>query len=228
MSAVGDPLDWTPVTRPARELRLSGQHVMLRPVDADGDAEALFTETRRAELWRYMSAGPYGDAEEVRVALTGMAASLDPHFFTVVRRGDERPVGSAAYLRIEPAHGVIEIGSLMFGSSLQRTTAATEIVYLMAAHAFDDLGYRRLEWKCDALNDASRRAAVRLGFRFEGIFRKHMVIKGRNRDTAWFAIVDDEWPGVAAGLRAWLAPENFDADGVQRRRLGEIRRAGAS
>jgi RimJ/RimL family protein N-acetyltransferase len=220
--STGELLDWEPVVRPSRDLELRGEHVLLRPVAPTADAEALFAETQAPELWRYMSAGPYRDSGAVRAALVGMEASADPHFFTVVRLGDDRPVGSAAYLRIKPEHGVIEIGSLMFGSSLQRTTGATEVVYMLAAHAFEELGYRRVEWKCDALNEASRRAALRLGFRFEGIFPKHMVIKGRNRDTAWFAILDDEWPTVAAGLRAWLAAENFDADGRQRRTLSEV------
>jgi RimJ/RimL family protein N-acetyltransferase len=127
----------------------------------------------------------------------------------------------ASYLRITPEHGVIEIGHIWFGTILQRTTAATEAIYLLARQAFE-LGYRRLEWKCDALNAASRRAAERFGFRFEGVFRKHQITKGRNRDTAWFAITDDEWPAIAEGYERWLAPENFDADGRQRRSLGEL------
>jgi RimJ/RimL family protein N-acetyltransferase len=117
---------------------------------------------------------------------------------------------------------VIEIGNIWFGASLRRTTAATEAIYLLAAYAFDDLGYRRLEWKCDSLNEASRRAAERFGFRFEGVFRQHMVVKGRNRDTAWFAITDDEWPAVRTGFQAWLDPGNLDETGRQRRTLGEL------
>jgi RimJ/RimL family protein N-acetyltransferase len=219
---IGEELDWHGVARPARELELRGAHVLLRPVDAAADAEALHAETDAPELWRYMSAGPYRDAGEMRGALLGMEASVDPHFLTFVRLRDGRPVGTGAYMRIKPEHGVIEIGSLMFGISLQRTIAATEVIYLLAAHAFEELGYRRLEWKCDALNEASRRAAVRFGFRFEGVFRRHMVVKGRSRDTAWFAITDNEWPAVAAGFRAWLAPENFDADCRQRQSLREL------
>jgi RimJ/RimL family protein N-acetyltransferase len=220
---IGEQLDWHGAVRPARDLELRGAYVLLRPVDAATDAEPLHAETAALELWRYMSGGPYRDAGEMRAALLGMEASVDPHFFTFVRLLDQRPVGTGAYMRIKPEHGVIEIGSLMFGVSLQRTAAATELIYLLAANVFEELGYRRLEWKCDALNEASRRAALRFGFRFEGIFRRHMVVKGRSRDTAWFAITDGEWPAVAAGFRAWLAPENFDADGRQRRSLRELR-----
>ena len=127
----------------------------------------------------------------------------------------------ASYLRIEPEFGVIEIGHIWFGVPLQRTTAATEAIYLLARHAFDDLGYRRLEWKCNALNAASRRAAERFGFTFEGVFRQHMVVKGRNRDTAWYAIVDEDWPAIRSAFQAWLAPENFDSQGIQVRSLGD-------
>jgi RimJ/RimL family protein N-acetyltransferase len=129
----------------------------------------------------------------------------------------------ASYLRIEPEHRVIEIGHIWFAPILQRTRQATEAIYLMARHAFDDLGYRRLEWKCNALNAASRRAAERFGFTFEGIFRQHMIIKGQNRDTAWFSIIDGEWPRVRATFEEWLAQENFDLDGRQRRSLSQIR-----
>jgi RimJ/RimL family protein N-acetyltransferase len=149
-------------------------------------------------------------------------SSDDPLFYAVIGLADERPAGLASYLRIEPEPGVIEIGHIWFGVSLQRTTAATEAIYLLARRAFDELGYRRLEWKCNALNVASRRAAERFGFRFEGVFRKHMVVKGRNRDTAWYAITDDEWPGIRLGYEAWLAPENFGRDLRQKRSLGEL------
>jgi hypothetical protein len=129
----------------------------------------------------------------------------------------------ASYLRITPEHGAVEIGHIWFGSTLKRTPAATEAIYLLARHVFDDLGYRRLEWKCNALNAPSRRAADRFGFTFEGVFRKQQVVKGRNRDTAWYAIVDDDWPPIRAGFEAWLAPENFDAEGRQRRSLAQFR-----
>jgi RimJ/RimL family protein N-acetyltransferase len=125
------------------------------------------------------------------------------------------PVGQASYLRIEPRHRVIEVGNIIFTPALQRSSGATEAMYLMARHAFEDLGYRRYEWKCNALNQPSRRAALRLGFHFEGVFRQHMIIKGRNRDTAWFSMMDSEWPLRRANFERWLAPSNFDSDGGQ-------------
>jgi RimJ/RimL family protein N-acetyltransferase len=154
--------------------------------------------------------------------LSQAAASEDPLYFAVTALPGERPLGVASYLRITPEFGVVEIGHIWLGSPLQRTTAATEAIYLLARHAFDDLGYRRLEWKCDALNAASRRAAERFGFTFEGVFRKHQVVKGHNRDTAWYAITDDEWPAIRLGYDAWLARENFDRGGRQRRSLGDL------
>jgi RimJ/RimL family protein N-acetyltransferase len=153
--------------------------------------------------------------------LSWAANSEDPLYFTLAPLPDERQLGIASYLRITPEFGVIEIGHILFGRPLQRTTAATEAIYLLARHAFDDLGYRRLEWKCNALNAASRRSAERFGFTFEGVFRKHLVVKGHNRDTAWYAITDDEWPRIRRGYDAWLAAENFDGDGQQKRSLGE-------
>ncbi|MEA2335241.1 MAG: hypothetical protein QOG40_1731, partial [Solirubrobacteraceae bacterium] len=144
-------------------------------------------------------------------------------FFTIEPDADKRPLGVCCYMRVKPHWGMIEIGHIWFGAPLKRTTAATEAIYLMARHAFDDLGYRRLEWKCNSLNAASRSAAERLGFSFEGIFRKHQVVKGRNRDTAWYAITDQQWPVVRAGFQAWLSPENFADDGGQRRSLADLR-----
>ncbi len=222
---VGTAVDWQPAARPAR-IELAGTHVRLRPLDADRDAEPLFAESHPPNgdpgLWTYLPNGPYGDPAEMRDALRVAEASIDPLFFALVPLPGERPAGVASYVRITPEHGVIEIGHIWFGASLARTTAATEAIYLLAANAFDALGYRRLEWKCDALNRASRRAAERFGFRFEGVFRHHMVTKGRNRDTAWFAITDDEWAAVRAGFREWLSPANRDDAGRQRRGLAEL------
>jgi RimJ/RimL family protein N-acetyltransferase len=149
-------------------------------------------------------------------------ASEDPLFFALVPNFSGRAAGVASYMRITPESGVIEIGNIWFGVPLRRTTAASEAIFLLARHAFDDLGYRRLEWKCNSLNAASRRAAARFGFTYEGIFRQHLVVKSRNRDTAWYAIVDGEWPEIRGGFEAWLSPENFDAEGRQRRRLEEL------
>jgi RimJ/RimL family protein N-acetyltransferase len=222
---VGAALDWDPARRPERTV-LEGRYVRLRPLCAARDAEALYAESHPPAadpgLWRYLPNGPYRDAAALRADLEVAEVSEDPLFFALARLPDTRPAGVASYLRITPAHGVIEIGHIWFGASLRRTRAATEAIYLLAAHSFDELGYRRLEWKCDSLNQASRRAAERFGFRFEGVFSQHMVVKGRNRDTAWYAITDQEWPRIGAGMRAWLDLENFDRDGRQRRALGEL------
>jgi RimJ/RimL family protein N-acetyltransferase len=222
---VGANVDWRQAKRPQPTV-LRGGHVLLRPLDADADAEPLYAESHPPladrGLWTYLPNGPYRDPAGLRDSLRTAEASDDPLFFTLVRLPGEEPAGVASYLRITPDHGVIEIGHIWFGASLRRTTAATEAIYLLAAHAFDELGYRRLEWKCDSLNRPSRRAARRFGFRFEGVFRNHMVVKGRNRDTAWFAITDDEWPAVRAGLEAWLDAGNLDAAGQQKRGLGEL------
>ncbi len=230
---VGVALDWQSATRPA-PIELERSHVVVRPLSASVDAEPLYTESHPPSgdphLWTYLPDGPYRDPAALQDALTLAESSKDPLFFTLALLPDRDPAGVASYLRITPEHGVIEIGHIWFGATLRRTTAATEAIYLLAAHAFDELGYRRLEWKCNALNDGSRRAAERFGFRFEGIFRKHMVVKGRNRDTAWYAITDDEWITIRAGFRAWLAPENQNRTGRQKRRLAELisPRVGAS
>ncbi len=222
---LGEKLDWMPARRPA-STSLRGSHVMVRPVDAEDDAVPLFSVSHPPDgdprIWIYLPDGPYESSDHLRQTLTWAEVSEDPLYFTLVRLADEQPLGLASYLRITPELGVIEIGHIWFGVPLQRTTAATEAIYLMAHHAFDDLGYRRLEWKCNALNAASRRAAERFGFTFEGIFRKHQVVKGRNRDTAWYAITDDEWPAIQRGFEAWLAPENMDDEGQQRQSLGNL------
>jgi RimJ/RimL family protein N-acetyltransferase len=173
-------------------------------------------------MWDYLPYGPFASEAELSAHLEAQAAWQDPLVFTVVVAGEAR--GIVTYMRMEPAHGAIEIGHIWLGAPLQRTPAATEAIFLLARHAFDDLGYRRLEWKCDAANARSRRAAERFGFAFEGVFRKHMIVKGRNRDTAWYAIVDDDWPAVRGAFAAWLAPDNFDASGRQRASLESLRR----
>jgi len=204
---------------------LRGSYVSLVPLDAGRDAERLYAVSHPPggdpKIWTYLLEGPYESAEALRRRLGQAETSGDPLFFTVLRSNDEGPLGWLTYLRINPEFGVIEIGNIWFAPTLQRTRAATEAIYLLAHHAFDDLGYRRLEWKCDALNAASRRAAERFGFTFEGVFRKHMVVKGRNRDTAWYAITDDDWPAIRPGFQAWLSPENFDTAGAQKRSLRE-------
>jgi RimJ/RimL family protein N-acetyltransferase len=205
-------IEWAPVQPPAPG-ELAGRYVTLRPVSA-ADAEALFEVSRDPAIWTYLPYGPYADVEGMRARLQEIEGSTDPLFFTIVRDG--APQGIASYLRIEPGHGTIEIGHIWFGTPMQRTTAATEAIYLLGKHAMDDLGYRRFEWKCNALNEKSRRAAERFGFTFEGVFRNHMVVKGRNRDTAWYSITDQEWPAIRRAFEDWLAPENFDERGAQR------------
>jgi RimJ/RimL family protein N-acetyltransferase len=227
--AASDPLGveiaWKPARLPKRE-PLQGSHVLVRPLDAAADAESLFSASHPPEgdtaIWTYLPYGPYDSVAELRQRLEWAESSEDPLFFSVVRPSDDRPLGVGAYMEITPEFGVIEVGHIWFGVPLQRTTAATESIYLLARHAFDELGYRRLEWRCNALNSRSRSAAERFGFTFEGIFRNHMVVKGRNRDTAWYAITDDEWHVIRGAFEAWLAPENFAQGGIQRRSLGQM------
>jgi RimJ/RimL family protein N-acetyltransferase len=181
------------------------------------EAHALDREGRN---WTYLPYGPFASSAEYTRWVEWASAQDDPQFFAIVD-GATRPVGVASYLRIEPAMGVIEVGHLAFSPLLQRRPAATEAMYLMMRRVFEELGYRRYEWKCDALNAPSRRAAERLGFTYEGTFRQMHVVKGRNRDTAWFSITDSEWPVLKRAFEGWLDPANFDAAGAQRRRLGE-------
>ncbi len=222
---LGKQLEWRPVAAPTGA-PLRGSHVLLRGVDAAEDARPLYAATHPPEgdlgIWTYLMDGPYAGPDEMRAMLAAAAAAEERIAFTLVRLADGRPLGLASYLRVTPEYGVLEIGNIVFGSSLQRTTAATEAIYLLARHAFDDLGYRRLEWKCNALNAASRAAAERFGFTFEGIFRNHQVVKGRNRDTAWLSITGEEWPAIRAGFDEWLSPANFDPDGNQLKPLGEL------
>src|SRR3954453_21915604 len=215
---LGSEVDWTPVEPPVRR-PLRGRHVLLRPVDAAADAEPLYRVSHPPDgdpaIWTYLPDGPYESPGHLAQMLAWAEASDDPLYFTLVSLPDEQPVGQASYLRITPEFGVIEIGHIWFGVTLQRTTAATEAIYLLARHAFDELGYRRLEWKCNALNQRSRSAAERFGFAYEGVFRNHMVVKGRNRDTAWDAITAEDWPAIRAAFERWLAASNFDAAGRQ-------------
>ena len=213
--------------RPARapaHRPLIGTRVRLEPLDPERHAHDLLAAAGGdPKLWDYLPYGPFADAAELRAWLAERATSTDPLFLTVVDTATGRAGGVVSYLRIEPEHGCIEIGHIWFGAALQRTPAATETIYLLARHAFDDLGHRRLEWKCDAANARSRRAAERFGFTFEGVFRQHMIVKGRNRDTAWFALLEGEWPAARAAYEAWLRPQNFDADGRQLSRLAAAR-----
>lgn len=217
---VGAPVESAVARLPAR-VSLAGRVVDLVPLEAH-HADALFETaggTAGQDLWTYMSDGPYPDLEAFRTAIAHKAASADPLFFAVLHKTG-RVVGHAALMRMQPADGVIEVGNILFGTALQRTPGATEAMALLAGYVFDTLGYRRYEWKCNDLNAPSKSAARRLGFTFEGVFRQHMIVKGRNRDTAWFSMLDREWPVRRAAFAAWLAPGNFEADGRQRTRLG--------
>ena len=214
-----------PAPRPTR-VTLEGQSIDLVPLDADRHGESIYESTRGPEhdaLWAYLFDGPFESRADFDRSMQRMAKSEDPLFYAIIDRASRRAVGRAALMRIEPAHRVIEVGSILYTPQLQRTRGATEAMYLLARYVFDELGYRRYEWKCNALNAASRSAALRLGFTFEGIFRQHMIIKGKSRDTAWYSMIDAEWPLINDAFEAWLSPENFDAAGNQIRRLQDIR-----
>jgi RimJ/RimL family protein N-acetyltransferase len=204
---------------------IEGEGVRLEPLDPSRHAHPIYRAVAGAdELWRFLPYGPFADERPFTAWIAENAASTDPLFYAIVDRDSGEPRGLGSYLRMVPQHGVIEIGHLLFSPSLQRTRQATEAIYLWSRHAFDDLGNRRLEWKCNAQNEPSRRAAERFGFTFEGVFRQHMVVKDRNRDSAWYSITDAEWPARRAAFEAWLSPDNFDEDGLQRRSLAELRK----
>lgn len=219
---IGPLVDAHPARRPER-VSLKGRRVTLAPLDPDRHAEALYEgsngDAGRESVWTYLFDGPYRSLDEFRAAIEAKARSADPLFFAVIDNPSGRALGYQTLMRIDAANRVIEVGNIMYTPALQRTAGATEAQYLFAAYVFDELGYRRYEWKCNALNAPSRRAAQRFGFAFEGIFRQHMIVKGRNRDTAWFAMLHHEWPARKASFEAWLAPSNFDNQGRQRKDL---------
>ncbi|WP_275286196.1 GNAT family N-acetyltransferase [Halomonas elongata] len=211
---------------------LEGRFCRLTPLDAKRHADALWQAWQEPDpeiendaegraRWTYLGGRPFDDEAGCRAWLAYMSAERDLLCYAVVDPVDGQAAGMAAYLNIVPADGRIEIGHLSFSPRMARTPMSSEALMVMMAHAFDQ-GYRRLEWKCDALNAPSRRAAERLGFRFEGVFRQHRIVAGRNRDTAWFSILDDEWPAIRECHRRWLAPENFDATGRQYRSLSSM------
>ncbi|WP_322865849.1 GNAT family protein [Aquicoccus sp. G2-2] len=199
---------------------MTGRYCSLVPVSLD-HAAGLYDAFQTAEdgrHWTYLPADPFTSPADACGFVEKAQASDDPLYFTVLD-GTGQPVGWASYLRIDPANGVIEVGWINFSPLLQQTIASTEAMFLMMARVFDELGYRRYEWKCDALNAPSRRAAQRLGFTYEGTFRQAVHYKGRNRDTAWFSVLDTEWPALREEFRRWLAADNFDAHGQQKSRL---------
>ncbi|WP_163575553.1 GNAT family N-acetyltransferase [Halomonas faecis] len=227
---IGDPVPGWAGATPLPDVTLAGHRVRIDPLDAERHGDGLYaalglpgkTPLDGPEArWAYLGGVPYADRPGFDAWLASRAASHDPRFHAIVERASGQALGLAAYLNIVPEHGSLEVGHLHFSPHLQRTPAATEAMVLMMRHAFA-LGYRRYEWKCDALNMPSRRAATRLGFRFEGIFRQHRVVAGRNRDTAWFSILDGEWPTLEAIFERWLSPDNFDAQGSQRLSLSAL------
>jgi RimJ/RimL family protein N-acetyltransferase len=208
---VGEPVDGVDARRPPRG-SLEGRFVALEPLDPARHAEPLWRSAHdqsaeASRMWTYMPYGPFGDAAEMRSWMDEIASSTDPMFLTVLAGTEREPIGMASYLNIETAMRHIELGHIWYAPRAQRSEANTETAFLMMRSAFDELGYRRVEWKCDALNERSRAAALRLGFTFEGLFRRHMIVKGRNRDTAWFSVTNAEWPGVRSALERWLAME---------------------
>jgi RimJ/RimL family protein N-acetyltransferase len=212
-----------PAELPRRSV-LEGRHVRLEPLDPLRHAGGLFQSTHgpgQDDLWRFLPYGPFEGPDALSTWLVRSAVSADPLFFAICRPGGDAQ-GVASFLNIHPATGSIEIGHIWFGFPLQRTAAATEAVFLMMRHVME-LGYRRFEWKCDAANLPSRAAARRFGFQHEGIFYRATIVKGRNRDTAWYSVLDDEWPTLQAGFERWLDPLNFDAAGRQRRSLTDCR-----
>jgi RimJ/RimL family protein N-acetyltransferase len=223
---IGPPVPrWEPRPRPPRS-GIRGRLVRVEPLDPERHVEDLFTafrEDREGRIWTYLPYGPFETLAAYRAFVEGECQGEDPLFHAIVPVKDGRAAAVAAFLRIDPDFGVLEVGHICYAPRLQRTPAATEAMYLLARRAFDELGYRRYEWKCDALNARSRAAAERLGFRFEGVLRQATIYKGRNRDTAWFSIVDREWPALKAAFERWLEPANFDRGGRQRRTLTELR-----
>jgi RimJ/RimL family protein N-acetyltransferase len=228
---IGPVVDAHAAKRPERVI-LKGRWITLVPLNAEAHAKDLFEgsngDAERERVWTYLFNGPFATLAEFAADVELKAKAADPHYFAILDNASGRAVGYASLMRIDPPNRVIEVGGIMYTPAMQRRPGATEVQYLFARYVFDELGYRRYEWKCNALNAPSRRAAERFGFTFEGIFRQHMIVKGRNRDTAWFAMLDSEWPARKAAYERWLAPENFDAQGRQKLSLSELMAQAAS
>lgn len=224
---IGPPLEgWTPRPFPVAN-PMEGRYCRIEKLEERhaGSLFAAYSEATDDSSWTYLFSGPFPGKEGYTDWVRAEAQKRDPQHYAIIDARTHKPVGTAAFLRIEPSHGVIEIGHIHYAPVLKNSRAATEAMYLFMRRVFDELGYRRYEWKCDALNAPSCRAAERLSFRFEGIFRQAVVYKGRSRDTAWFSVIDTEWPKLRAGFEAWLAPGNFDASGAQHKSLRAIRDA---
>ena len=215
---------WRPAARPPRTA-MDGRWCRIEPLEPGRHAAQLyraFAEDPEGRIWTYLPYGPFAAQSDFETWMAKACLGEDPLFHAILDRRDGQALGVASYLRIEPAIGVIEVGHINYAPRLQRTVIATEAMYLMMRRVFEELGYRRYEWKCDALNAPSRRAALRLGFTFEGIFRQATIYKGRNRDTAWYAIIDREWPALSHAFETWLDPANFDDAGRQRASLTDL------
>jgi RimJ/RimL family protein N-acetyltransferase len=225
---IGPLLDPLHEARPPERQAMAGARVRLEPIDPELHAESLYALSHGPEiswLWDYLPHGPFADLADFTGWLEGCAGSADPLSFAVIDLQRERPSGMASYMNIVPADGRIEVGQIWYAPSIQRTPLPTETMFLMFSRVFDELGYRRLEWKCNDLNEPSKQSARRLGFTYEGTFRQHMIVKGRNRDTAWFSMLDSEWPAVRGNMERWLSAANFDADGRQRTSLSALNAA---
>ena len=225
----GDPVGpvvegWAPRSRPSRTV-LDGRTVRLEPLSPAHapDLFAAYSADRIGQMWTYLSVGPFASQSDFAAWIASIVPSEDPLFFAAVDKANGRAVGIVSYLRIDPANGCIEVGWVTWSPLMQRSPVSTEAQYLLMKHALEDLGYRRYEWKCNALNQPSMKAARRLGFTYEGTFRQSVIVKGRNRDTAWFSLIDTEWPALKASFEAWLKPDNFDPEGRQKRRLEDFR-----
>ncbi|WP_312935932.1 GNAT family protein [Pseudomonas sp.] len=217
--------DWSPRAQPAA-VTLQGRYCRLEPLNAERHAAQLYEAYASASDgrdWTYLFVGPFSALAEYRAYAEAAQDSTDPRHYAVIDLRSNRAVGTLALMRIDPTHGVIEVGSVTFSPTLKQSALSTEAQYLLMAYAFDELGYRRYEWKCDDLNAPSRRAADRLGFTYEGTFRQAVVYKGRSRDTAWYSIIDSDWPALKAAFVAWLDPANFDEQGRQRQALSALR-----
>ena len=223
---IGFPVEhWTERVRPP-STPMRGCYCRLEPLDVERPTEELYeayTDAPDERDWTYLFPQKPTDLASYRERVAAEAASEDPLRFAIIDLANERAVGTIALMRIEPVHGVIEVGGVIYSRRLQQRPAGTEAIYLLARRVFDELGYRRFEWKCDSLNAASMKAARRYGFTFEGIHRQAIVYHGRNRDTAWFSMLDTEWPRARAAFERWLDPDNFDEQGRQRRSLAELR-----
>jgi len=213
---------WKPVSLPC-PVTLQGRYVTLEPLRAEKHTADLWRGVAgHDEVWAWLADGPYASQPELQHAIEQKETGTAAAFLAIVPKSGGKAEGYASFMRMDPANAVVEVGNILMAPSLQRTTAATEAMYLMARHIFDDLRYRRYEWKCNAENEPSRRAALRYGFTFEGIFRQHMIVKGCNRDTAWFSMLDSEWPVRKAAFERWLDPQNFDGSGRQLKSLAQL------